>query len=82
MAESLEEYGKRVKKTRVPFNEDINRVRNKNHKNDAERKKELISVYKKYGRKVPAFLTMKRPVNKRKGGSIKKKSQSGHNRLY
>jgi hypothetical protein len=82
MAETLEEYGKRVRKNAVPFKKDIDKVRSKKHKNDSERKKELISIYKKYDRKIPYFLTMKRPVNKKKGGSIKKKPQSGHNRLY
>lgn len=82
MAETLKEYGKRVRKNAVPFKKDIDKVKSKKHKNDSERKKELISVYKKYGRKIPYFLTMKRPVNKKEGGRLKKKPQSGHNRLY
>lgn len=47
---------------------------------DETRNNKLLQLYKKYGKKIPAKLI--KPVQRKKGGSIKKKPQSGHNRLY
>lgn len=64
---------------RSSFNKDIEKVKSMNLKPETKNKK-LIDVYKKHNRKVPANLI--KPVGRKIGGSIKNKTQSGHNRLY